>query len=544
MNNLQDRPHEPRFYLRADAYSEPLILNWYAWPYLLAPVSCAMHFTGRHYRLMRSFVANSHIHISASKEKSLVGGDFVNCSADQVEQVQALITQLEVDYADFFDVRKSITALNALLEKQQGHSLEKLYGDIPPNLRGYVELIYDMQHHADFRLIEGLLFEGDLYKPAAQSLAFGLLSDEGERPFVLSSPRLPDPHSLHFNTAFANPTIDRLFAARTQGLTHSELRALLAEMPAQGGLDAMALFTEAAPERRGQSRSTPMRIRYLGHAGLLIETDQLCVAIDPVIACRASGGEGGAPSFADLPDRLDYICITHTHMDHMCIETLLELRHKTGQVLVPKNSGGNIADPSMKLMLKSLGFSVQEFDEMEEITVGAMRIKAIPFLGEHADLNVRSKTAWCFTFQDFTVFCGADSSCIDPVLYERIARAVGKIDLLFLGMECVGAPMSWLYGALFTKPVARAINESRRFNGADFASAQRMIDIMRPTEVAIYAMGMEPWFKYFMGTDYDVNTHQIEQSDRLLAYCSAAGIHAERLYGSRQWDLECRATPA
>jgi hypothetical protein len=224
-------------------------------------------------------------------------------------------------------------------------------------------------------------------------------------------------------------------------------------------------------------------------------------------------------------------------MDHVCLETLLQLRHKIGKVLVPKNSGGSVFDPSLKLMLSKLGFAVAEVEEMEEIRCDDGRIRALPFLGEHADLNIRSKAAWLFQFAGRTIFSGADSSSIDDRLYERIARLIKPIDLLFIGMECVGAPMTWLYGSLFTKPVPRAINESRRFNGSDCASATRMIQILKPAAVCVYALGMEPCFRYFMGMDYDEGARQIQESDRLLAWCAERGVPAERLFAKRVWNF-------
>jgi hypothetical protein len=224
-------------------------------------------------------------------------------------------------------------------------------------------------------------------------------------------------------------------------------------------------------------------------------------------------------------------------MDHTCIESLLQLRSRIKHaVLVPKNTG-NLADPSIKLMLQTLGFKVRELEEMDEVAVPNGRIVAIPFLGEHADLNIRSKSAWYIELEGKKIFAGADSASLDQVLYRRIHEQTGNLDMLFIGMECVGAPMSWLYGALFTKPVPRAINESRRFNGSDFALAKHLVDIFQPSYVGIYALGLEPWFRYFMGVDYQQDARQIVESDQLLAYCAERQITADRLAMRRVWTL-------
>lgn len=528
--------NDPLLYLREDAYVEPLIHHWYAWPYLLPPVTAALNLTGRNLRMMKSFVANARLHIAASQSSDLVGGDFVNCTEEQVQDVQRLVTELEGE-RDYFEVREAVGALHQLLAAQTGLSLEGLYPQVPEALRGLVELVYDMNHHASFRLIEGLVYRSPLYKPQAQSIALGLISRVKERPFVLSSPRLPDGNHLHLGLRFADPRLDALFALRSVPAPRSVVHGLLEGVRQQGGLPPQALFTTEPPQRTHTPPAEGVRVTYLGHAGLLVETPRVAIAIDPVIASRDGVHDDSIVSFSELPPRLDYVCITHTHMDHTCIETLLQLRHRIGQVLVPKNGGGELADPSIKLMLQQLGFDARECEDMEVLRCADGHLMAVPFLGEHADLRIRSKSAWYFELLGRKVFSGADSASLDERLYRRIHEVTGDLDMLFIGMECVGAPMSWLYGALFTQPVPRAINESRRFNGSDFASARSLVEIFKPAEACIYALGLEPWFKYFMGMTYGDDARQITESDRLIAFCSQHGIPASRLCAKRVWSL-------
>jgi L-ascorbate metabolism protein UlaG (beta-lactamase superfamily) len=528
---------EPLYHLKEEVYFEPLVLKWYAWPYLLPPVSAAMNLFGRSLRLMKSFVANHELHLSASADPALAGGDFVSCSAEHLEAMRELIREMETRHADYFEVREAVVEINRLLEPMKGMSLESLYSRLPAALGGYVELVYDMSHAPSFRLIEGLLYEGSLYKEGMQSISLGLLSKTRERPFVLSSPRFPDANHLHVESSFADPFIDALFATRDRPVTQRTVDDMFDGLPTAGGLGIRELFTSEAPSIRHQPLSGDLRISYLGHAGLMLETPDTTILVDPVIAVRDAGNRHDVVGFSELPPSIDYICVTHTHMDHVCIETLLQLRHKTRRVLVPKNNGGSVADPSLKLMLGKIGFNVSEMEEMEQLTVPGGRIRALPFLGEHADLNIRSKTAWLFELAGKKVFVGADSSSIDARLYERMQRVTGNVDLLFIGMECVGAPMSWLYGSLFAKPIPRAINESRRFNGSDSVSVEKLMAIFKPAQVYIYALGMERWFKYFMGLEYGENARQIEESGRVLAACASRAIHAERLLGKRVWNF-------
>lgn len=528
---------EPVFLLRDDVYVEPLIHKWYAWPYLIPPVTAAMNLTGRNLRLMKSFVANAPLHIRANRTPALAGGDFVNCTEEQVDEVQALIKDLELRHHDYFEVRQAITTLNALLEQQSGLSMEALYEQVPEALRGYVELVYDMQHHASFRLIEGLLYQGSLYKSEQQSISLGSLSVVRERPFVLSSPRLPDANHLHIAVRFADPWLDELFSLRTVPAPRRVIDELFARVPCSEALRFDALFTQVPPRRIHKRVGAGLKVTYLGHAGLMLETPNVSILVDPVIPSRDGVHDQQIVSFSELPESIDYVCVTHTHMDHTCIETLLQLRHRAGTVLVPKNGGGDLVDPSLKLMLQHLGFTVREFEDMEALMCADGRIMAVPFLGEHADLRIRSKTGWYFELQGRKVLAAADTASLDHALSKRIHAVTGDLDILFIGMECVGAPMSWLYGALFTKPVPREINESRRFNGSDCASAWKLIEAFNPSQVGIYALGLEPWFRYFMGIAYEEGSRQIIESDRLLQLCAERQLPAQRLTAKQVWTF-------
>jgi len=120
-------------------------------------------------------------------------------------------------------------------------------------------------------------------------------------------------------------------------------------------------------------------------------------------------------------------------------------------------------------------------------------------------------------------------------MYRLVRQIIGKVDLLFIGMECVGAPMSWLYGPLFTENIPKDINESRRFNGSNFMSAKKIVDIFDPNEVNIYALGLESWYRYFMGLSYTENSEQLVESDKLIKYCNQSNISARRLFKKHEW---------
>jgi hypothetical protein len=73
------------------------------------------------------------------------------------------------------------------------------------------------------------------------------------------------------------------------------------------------------------------------------------------------------------------------------------------------------------------------------------------------------------------ISCLADSNNIEPKLYQYVHSITGDVDILFLGMECDGAPLSWPYGPLLTKPLARKMDQSRRFDGSDCRKAVEIV---------------------------------------------------------------------
>jgi L-ascorbate metabolism protein UlaG (beta-lactamase superfamily) len=527
-----------RLYLREDAYFEPLVNQWYAWPYLLPPVTGARHMVNTHRRIMSSFVKNHKLHIMAVSQPGLAGSEFLDAKEEQVGDIQALIDRIDVEHADLVKLSDAVRELDELLRAHTtGETIEYLYERVPEPLKGYVEIFMDLEHHPSYRLIESLLYRSRHYKRSLQSVSFGLLGKAGQRPFVLSTPRLPDASNLQLRVDYNDPLLDELFRARTQPIDAARVDALFAGRETLGGLDYRALFTPQAPVHRHVPVAGGVRLQYVGHAGFLVETPDVAILVDPVIASRGAEFADEVISFSQLPERIDYICITHNHQDHANIESLLQLRHKTSKVLVPKNNGGTLTDPSLRLLLRQFGFDAVELDDMDEIAVPGGRIVAIPFLGEHGDLNVRSKAAWYFELLGRKVFLGADSSNLDASLYRHVAAEIGAVDVMAIGMECVGAPYTWLYGALHTKLVPKKVKESRRLNGSDFRQAHAIAEILKPAQVFLYALGMEPWYGYFMGIEYDENSVQLAETTKMLQACAERSVPAERLYGRKTLEL-------
>lgn len=525
------------YYLKPNVKAEPLLWKWYGWSYLIPPITAGCNILERHIKTMQSYIQAPHVHAEATKNPSLIGGPFIDLSGEHVEEIKDLLIQTYRQCQPLIELSLSIKKLDHFLQNQpQGMSLEASYNEIPDMLKGYVELIYDLNHHPSPRLIEPLLYN-TYYDNSAQSLALSLLNSD-YRPFVLSTPRLHKQDEIHLNIPFSDERIDVLFKMRREP---NEIKKLieLFNINEQNHLLFKSLFTETPPKITKDSnfRGEEVRIRYFGHACILIETKNISILIDPIISYDIPQ-ENARYSYNDLPDIIDYVLITHNHQDHIALETLLQLRHKIKHIVVPSNSSGALADPSMKLLLKKLGFlSVLTIEEFDEINFPEGFISGIPFLGEHADLNIQSKISYFINIKGKKLLFLADSNNFEGRLYDHIFTYTGPIDIIFLGMECEGAPLSWLYGPLFSSPLKKDVDTSRRLSGSNSKSAWDIITRLKCKKAYIYAMGQEPWLSFIMGLNYTPESAQIKESNKFLEVCKYNGVEAERVYWMKEWLL-------
>jgi L-ascorbate metabolism protein UlaG (beta-lactamase superfamily) len=530
-------PEDDLFYLCQNIQVEPLIDRWYAWPHLIPPASAARNIAERHLKIMDSYIAAPQIHAHAAKNPKMLGGPFIDYDGKRVDEIRALRDHIKKERANLLELSVAINELDALLrESAKGHSLQPLYAKVPAILRGYVELVYDLNNHPSFRLIEPLLYRSRYYDRSQQSLLLSVISQD-DRPFVLSTPRLPSPDTFQLQRPFDDDVIDELFRLKTGPQPWPRIKEMLNVPDSDDKLVRSFLTTQAPPpyipyDGRG------VRWRYFGHACILIESQGTSMLFDPVLSYTYESGISRY-TYVDLPESIDYVLITHNHQDHVLFETLLQIRHKVKTIIVPRNGGGQVQDPSLKLLLQNAGFkNVIEIAEMEQIRLGDISITGLPFFGEHADLNIQSKMAWLVRLDPHSMLFAADSCNIEPRLYEHIHREVGDVDALFLGMECDGAPLSWLYGPLLTQKMERTMDESRRLAGSNFEQGISIVDLFKCRDVYVYAMGQEPWLNYIMSIKYTEESRPIVESNRLINTCRERGITAERLFGEKEILLD------
>jgi L-ascorbate metabolism protein UlaG (beta-lactamase superfamily) len=527
-----------KVFLKPNVVIEPLVDRWYAWSHLISPATAAMNIVGRHLPIMESYIMAPDIHAEAVQNPQMKGGPFMDLDGDRTTEIAALKDETTVKRGNMILFAQAIRQLDELLRSEaKGFSMEQLYGKVPDILKGYVELFYDRNNNPGFRFFESLLYASEYYDKQAQSVALWITHND-HRPFSLSTPRLEEKDVLMLELPFDHPGIDELARMKKTPGTIASIAALL-NIPGNKMELFSSFFTTAELPDYRRYDGDKIRMRYFGHACILIETKEVSILVDPLISYYGYQSDVAHYSDIDLPDTIDYVLITHNHQDHILFETLIPLRHRVKNFIVPRTSGGHLEDPNLRLMFNNIGFSnVIEIGEMESIKFADVVITGLPFTGEHSDLNIATKSCFKVQIDKFKLLFMADSRVIEPAIYEHVSKITGDIDVLFLGMECDGAPLSWLYGPLLTLKIPREQDTSRRLAGSDCAKGMSLVDIFKPRELYVYAMGQEPWLEFISSIKYTDESNPIVQSQQLIDQCRQRGIISERLYGEKELFYE------
>lgn len=522
-------------YLRDDVKFEPLSWSWYSWVQLVNPVTSSLNLMNRYFNILESFIETPELHLEASNNPNLIGGPFVNLGVESVDTVVDLLNRTRTENKSLIDLYNNLRKLDSLIMCSNGDTMESLYVEIPETLKGTVELVYNENNNATVRYIEPLIYN-KFYDTSSQSVIFSNI-DRDKRDFILSTPRIPMEREVEIKMPFCSSVLDSIFKSRSESHDIDEIVKQL-DLSESCRTVFKSFFTDKKDlKSRKEVDPQKINIKYFGHACVLIQYNSISILIDPIISYNYHT-ENARYTYSDLPEKIDYVLITHAHQDHISFETLLQLRHKIKNIVVPRNNTGFILDPSLKLILIKLGFkNIIELGELENIELPFGEIVTIPFLGEHGDFNIQSKLAYLVRINNKKILFAVDSNNLENVLYEHIERIFGKIDILFLGMECEGAPQSWIYGPLLFKSLDSSFDNKRRLSGSNYTKTWSILKTLKCKEIYIYAMGQESWLSHIMGLGYSSNSPQIIESDMLLKKCKESGVFAERLLNKREWEF-------
>ncbi|WP_194922873.1 MBL fold metallo-hydrolase [Catenulispora pinisilvae] len=523
-------------YLAASVSPQPLVHRWYAYPHLISPLTAGFNLKHRQLAILESYLADPAFHDEAISNPSRIAGPFLDAQGVPEDKLREFQEQAVRECAPLLRFADDVEEMRALLRAEaDGRPLPSLYPRLPESLRGLVELTYDDFGQASYRFFEPLLYRSEQYRCELQRISLRRAPDPAQ-PFIFNSPLLTDDDRVDVALPFDSPLLDELFQSRWEAVDPAALAERLG-LTGSGAERFATLYSTDTPPAPVPKPESGVRMRYLGHAGILLESAQDCVLLDPILGYRDDGHQH--LTLVDLPRHIDAIVLSHAHADHVSIETLLQLRHRTDVVVVPGGSAGTVLDPALEAMLRALGFqTVTALGDLQSARIGAAcTVTAIPFLGEHADLAIRSKMVPLVEIGGRRFLFATDTVVLEPELHRRIPDLLEGVDAMFIGLECVGAPMSWLYGPLLAARPSRENDRRRRLAGSDAAMADTLARLTGARRVYVYAMGFEPWLRHLTGSVYDADSEQVRQTGLLLEMCAGRGVPAELLHGQgeRSW---------
>lgn len=521
-----------KYRLASSVLAEPLVNDWGSWWMNLAPIPASLHLARTQLVAMRSYLGDPALHEQLSL--TMPGTNCIGIPAAEAPKVAELLKRSEGALSDMVAAAEGIDALRELLRLEaKGQPMEALYARVPACLKGLIELTYDYENRPSFRLMEGLAYRSNLYKPSLQSMRLSHVLADGRRPSLFNTPRIALPGEWSWQLPFSDARLDSLFALDVEAQPLEKIQDSL-------GLDSKELellrpfLSEQPLTPRVPWRQTTVRVQYIGHASALVECGGTSVLIDPLISpIPAAPGNSPRYGFQDLPPQIDVALVTHAHADHFAIETLLRLRHRIGCLVVPKSAGSVLGDVSLALLARMIGFkNVVEIGHMDSVALEGGEVIGVPFLGEHGDLP-HAKAAYAVRMGGETILFVADSQCLEPAVYARVREALGPISTVFMNIETEGSPLTFTIDALFPRERDRKLERTRRCRGSNCAEAMSLLRAVGASRVFNYAMGLEPWLDYLLGPA-DANAPRIAESDSLLKLATDAGLRARRLQGSQE----------
>jgi L-ascorbate metabolism protein UlaG (beta-lactamase superfamily) len=192
--------------------------------------------------------------------------------------------------------------------------------------------------------------------------------------------------------------------------------------------------TQAGPDFTVKPKSG-LRVTWLGHSTVIIEMDGYTILTDPVWGSRSSPFSWLGPkrwyappiSLADLP-KIDAVLISHDHYDHLDYPSILALKQRGMQFIVPLGVGAH---------LRYWGVSdehIRELDWWQSVKIGELELVCTP--ARHASgrqVFDQDRTLWAgyaLLGPKHRVFFSGDTGLFTGM--KEIGRRLGPFDVTMI----------------------------------------------------------------------------------------------------------------
>jgi L-ascorbate metabolism protein UlaG (beta-lactamase superfamily) len=198
---------------------------------------------------------------------------------------------------------------------------------------------------------------------------------------------------------------------------------------------AAPLPVESPLEAWTRRADSQLRVTWLGHSTMLIESGALRLLTDPVFGERVSPVSFAGPrrfhpvpaTIAQLPE-LDVILVSHDHLDHLCAPSIRELARRRVPFVTSLGVGHHLerlgVDPAR----------IIELDWWEHARAGGIAFTAVPaqhFSGRSlTDRNSTLWSSWVLETDRHRLFFSGDTGYHDG--FSAIRDRFGSFDLTML----------------------------------------------------------------------------------------------------------------
>lgn len=523
-----------RFRLSRHVVFEPLVNRWHATATTVSPLPGLLDVTGHQIPALESYLEAPSSHFEGARR--IPGSAFLAIPPQRAAEVASLLDRTAQRFSAEAILIDELRAFESwLLSSATGEELSAAYERVPPPLRPFVELVYDYHARPHARFEEGLLYRSPLYPRDVHSTSAFILESDADRTFSASTPRLPSLDLAELGTVWEAPEWSRVFdldlhpAPRDQALE----RLAAVGLGAPRAEKVLEPFTPSDPPPTGD-------VQVMGHATVLFRHRGETILFDPVISPIPRRGGAPRTTFADLPERIDVVAITHAHNDHFALETLWRLRDRVGTLVVPRNMGLAWADVSLRRVAERMGYRrIVEVSAGDSLLLADGELVAGPFWGEHGDVAHGNRCTYALRLGKRVMLMLVDAQPLAPESFSEFARQLGaEIHSLWLNTELVGAPLGWTFDAVFPKKRDKKKEITRRCRGSNKKEALDLVERLRPRCVFNYAMGTEPWLSFILGgEDRESSIAREEESRAMLEAARARGLEARRLVAGEIFPL-------
>ena len=114
-----------------------------------------VHNVNRHLKILNSYIQSPQIHAAAVKNPQMRGGPFIDFNGARVEEAKALRDETVKKQHHRLAFAQAVGELSTRLETNaRGDSMGALYSQGPDVLKGYGDLVYELNNNTAFRCVE------------------------------------------------------------------------------------------------------------------------------------------------------------------------------------------------------------------------------------------------------------------------------------------------------------------------------------------------------------------------------------------------------